>query len=886
MPADCAAPSFELFQSLFTAGDLPEAERVGQSLLAGLPGRRVDILTHIGLLRRRNGLPGPAVEAFLAAQQAAGAARTLPEWFHSELAGAYVELRAWPLALEAAEAGLEFKPALGLMAATALVHLGQPAAAGSQLRRAVRALAHDPSRATAAAAVCVALLAVDQSAVAQAVAAEAAAAWAGSAAFAELRATLALLREDWSDAAIRYAQLIDTPAGAPIAALQRLNEVLRRVPAGSDAFAPVFEAAVLAAPDSEPVLFQWRDFLAATLSGAEVTARYAGLQARSQALVPALMLQLARHMPHGVLLERFADQIEAWRQSDAALACQAYLDALCAFEDPGKEVIARALAVPSLRMRLFFLLRQPRLRAVQVRDPTPEQEGWLREAGVDAAAVQAFLGDLVGPLSPEWDAYLGHAAFSSPDAEQIVRLDEGFTAFQDRIVRDQEFRMVDPNSGGASDLFDSVKIHDRQVFSFRGTELVTFHAAGNMNFAVFLHLVRSNLLLLVDTKAAPSKQGFYSADHYVAEIQAIWLRRAAQNHAALLRSASMARAARGTRRRIAAIHGRAENPAHHIWNYLPPFERLALAGVIGNIGMVVPPPTLYFGPIAGLFPELAGVECRAMAEAAVIDPCPFSPHDIALQLGGSFIPKPLLQRVQRWAERQAPTERRAEIGRLSQRRPVIWIGLRVGDKVWVDQTAGLARMIDLVTPLYPEALFVLDGFSLPDCETAAPEKWHGAMQALQAVAAAVRSQTAFPDAVHSLVGNRLSESVLWAQAAHAYFTPLGSSQHKVGWHGAAPGLVYTSSVLAKTPAARRQGSWEAEGSAVPDFLIGEIVAPGQRRSNYDYRSNLENIGFPAHVAARRLLAVLGAAGAIRSFAADEASYTAGVALPVGGGDLG
>ena len=154
---------------------------------------------------------------------------------------------------------------------------------------------------------------------------------------------------------------------------------------------------------------------------------------------------------------------------------------------------------------------------------------------------------------------------------------------------------------------------------------------------------------------------------------------------------------------------------------------------------------------------------------------------------------------------------------------------------------------------------MLDGFSLPDGAEAVPEKWHAAVQALQGVAEAVRSQTAHPGAVHSLVGNRLSESVLWAQAAHAYFTPLGSSQHKVGWFSAAPGLVYTSKLLAGTPPARRQGAWEAEGSPMPRFLIGEVAEPGQRRGDYDFRNNLENIDFPPHVAARRLLAILGAA---------------------------
>ncbi len=162
MSTGAAAPSFELFKSLFDQGDLHEAERVGERLLIRQSDRSVDILTRIGLLRRRKGLAAPAVEAFLRAKQAAGPARPLPEWFQSELSGAYVELRAWPLALEAAEADLKLKPALGLTAATALVHLGRTATAHSRLRRAVQALAHDPSRAVAVASACGVLLAAER----------------------------------------------------------------------------------------------------------------------------------------------------------------------------------------------------------------------------------------------------------------------------------------------------------------------------------------------------------------------------------------------------------------------------------------------------------------------------------------------------------------------------------------------------------------------------------------------------------------------------------------------------------------------------------------------------------------------------------------------------
>ncbi len=130
------ASAFEVFLGLFDRGELAEAERVGMQILAESPGWEVDVWTRLGLLRRRSGAVGPAIEAFLAAARAATPRHPLPDWFHSELSGAYMDQRAWPQALEAAEAGLHAKPALGLTAARALLHLGRSdAARGAPPRR-------------------------------------------------------------------------------------------------------------------------------------------------------------------------------------------------------------------------------------------------------------------------------------------------------------------------------------------------------------------------------------------------------------------------------------------------------------------------------------------------------------------------------------------------------------------------------------------------------------------------------------------------------------------------------------------------------------------------------------------------------------------------------
>ena len=817
------------FHAAFDANDLASAERLAKLLIDGHPRPAIDALARLGLLRRRAGQVEQAIEAFLAANDvvaraiSANGGVSLPDWFHSERSGCYVQQRAWPAALTWAEAGLDIKPVLGLTAAMALARLGRSSEGCERLRAAVMALAPEPSRAAMAASACAALLESAQDASIQTVVRQAVAAWPDAPAFAEVRMLIAML---------------DRIAESGVIA--------------ADFETAVAEAAVLAAPDSEAAVFRWRDLLARTHPNEAVTETMAALQARTPTAMPALLMQLSRRMSMDSLLRRFADQVDAWRRSPPALACAAYHEAVCRFEPLVPGVAEGLLATTELQLRLFLLLREPRLRTIQARNPSASEAAFLAEAGVDVAAIQTLLADMVGPLEPAWAAYLDNAAFASTEAQRIVHVDEGFSAFQDRIVRDQAFAMIDPVGGGPADLFDSVKIHDRQVFAFRGTELVTLQTGGNMNFALFIHLVRRNLLLLVDSRTTPSKQAFYASDSYVAEVQAVWLRRAARNHAALLRAAEAAPEVRGKRRQIVVIHGRAENPAHHIWNYLPAFERLVMEGTIGNVAAVVAPPTHYFGPLTGLFPELAGVELLTLPETPAIDPCPFSTTAIALQLGSSFIPAPLMQRIHGWAERTVPKKLAPPEGR----HPIVWIGLRVGDKVWVDQVTGIAAIVDHVVPLYPEALFVLDGFSLSDETNATPEKWHAAAAALTAAAEAIQAATAHPESVLNLVGNRMSESVLWAQASDAYFTPLGSSQHKVGWHGAAHGLVYTSPNLARTPPARRQGAWEAEGSPVPDFLIGAIAAAGQRRGTHDYRTNLETIAFPAHVAARRLIAIL------------------------------
>jgi hypothetical protein len=387
-------------------------------------------------------------------------------------------------------------------------------------------------------------------------------------------------------------------------------------------------------------------------------------------------------------------------------------------------------------------------------------------------------------------------------------------------------------------------IFDRQVFAFRGAELLTFISGGNMNAGVFLYSVGLNLLLKIDTESIPCSQAYYGSDIHMAELFAVYISRAARAYRNYLAAATEAATLEGNQREVIAIHGRAENPAHHIWNYLSPFERLNMLGILGNISAVVPPPTDYFGDIRSIFPEIATTKFLSLPVTAVVDPCPFSLSEVAICLGGNFIPKQLKRRIHRWAKEAVPIDKLDGIEALVQKHgPIVWVGLRSGDKVWTNQTEGLIQVINAICEEYSDALFLLDGFSVPKSRALIPEKWSLQVEELRLVADQICRRVNSPDCVLSLIGNTIAESVVWAGNVSLYFTPLGSSQHKVGWYCAAPGIVYTTSKVQTISPDLRPGAWEAEGSAVPDFIVGEIAAPGKRRGNFDFRTNLENVEF-------------------------------------------
>ena len=174
--------------------------------------------------------------------------------------------------------------------------------------------------------------------------------------------------------------------------------------------------------------------------------------------------------------------------------------------------------------------------------------------------------------------------------------------------------------------------------------------------------------------------------------------------------------------------------------------------------------------------------------------------------------------------------------------PIVWIGLRVGSRSWWDQEIQIPELIRRIHDRYLDALFLLDGFSFPLGEDEVSAKWSTSINQLRELADSVVAACGESAQVLSLVGNTLRESVLWAREVDTYLTPLGTSQHKVGWFTDAPGAVFGPESLAElTVPPRRYGAWAAEGVTLPAYVIGEPATAGERRHSKDKRQGLDNL---------------------------------------------
>jgi hypothetical protein len=448
---------------------------------------------------------------------------------------------------------------------------------------------------------------------------------------------------------------------------------------------------------------------------------------------------------------------------------------------------------------------------------------------------------------------LAQASFVSAYARNTAEVREDYAGFQDRIVRDQDFAFKDPFSGETCYAIDSWQKYGRTCYMFRGRELFYIISGGAGSKALCLYVPKLELVL--DFRAGLEKLlKHFLLSNTLAGIAS----RLAGLAGTYNRAIAAPKRTEPRRRKIVLSLQQTQNFAHHYWNFYTGLERIVLAGNASNVSRIQFSSSEFFGRLDHLFPEFAG-KLEILEKPAYFDPCPFSEDELLVTVGGYAIPQTLLDRT-----RRAMAALPAAPGAISPEAvppawPVVWMGMRLGDKSWVMQDRDIPILIDRLAKRFPNLLVLLDGFSFPVGVDQITHKWADALSKLTNLAETIRSRCSVPDRVISMVGNSLRESVLWAERTDAYLTPIGTTQHKIGWFTKASGLVYLPDRGGRSIRPEHMpGAWEAQGSTLPRYMPGKNVAPGQRRSINDRRAHLDNVDLDLDTVFAHLIEILSA----------------------------
>ncbi|PLL14364.1 hypothetical protein C0V75_02705 [Tabrizicola sp. TH137] len=623
-------------------------------------------------------------------------------------------------------------------------------------------------------------------------------------------------------------------------------EEMQAAPASLDECAEL-RAAVLAHPTDRTRLAAW-EAVAIGPGEDRIEALFALLD-ESPDLMRSVVMRLADLMPPADLKARLADRIARLFQTPPMVRARRFWRLFAEGRPIGP---AEARAMLAADKFLLFLLAPQNRRRVSVFAPGRADLAQCARLGIDLAALAEALRPLLR-CHPVWAAVLDQTAFPEGGARTHVETVEPFCGYQDRAVETGRLPMPDPFSGRMVHPVDSCAIYGRACYHYLGTHpffLIT-HGSGAKASAIYI----PKFDLVLDLGAKANRAGF---TRELTNLLVVLATRAARSVSDY--NAAMARGPAPDRpRRVLLSITQVPNFAHHIWNYYSGLERVFLEGNGDRIAEVLFGGTEFFGPLDDFYPELRG-RLRTVPRSAIVDPCPWSETDLLVVAGGYFVAFSLIERLRAAMRRLPPARGALSPEALPPAWPVVWIGMRLGDKSWIGQEDGIRHIADRLFAAYPEARLLLDGFSYPVGRDEITDRWAATIDRLHAIAEGIRARVTQPDRVVNMVGNSLRESVLWAERADVYLTPYGTTQHKVGWFSRAPGLVYQAvpdgTDDEDIPVS---GAWQVQDTVPPLLLRARPVAQGARKSIHDRRPNIANVTLDPDEVFTRLARLIGPA---------------------------
>lgn len=300
--------------------------------------------------------------------------------------------------------------------------------------------------------------------------------------------------------------------------------------------------------------------------------------------------------------------------------------------------------------------------------------------------------------------------------------------------------------------------------------------------------------------------------------------------------------------------------AHHLWNELSGLHRLHKKGLLRRVDrfLVLREP---LGPIEQIFPEIPENRIERKDNTSDLFYEILENGYFAIRVGDDYLASDLASRVAKVSSANCLPATLDAVREAKRRyHPLLWIGIRVGNRAWADQVDGLSDVIASLQKEYPTLGVVFDGFSLP-ADTPAESGEHRGYAGILAQEneivdriAANLQQRQVAIGVFNIIGLSIHDANVWAHAIDVYVSPYGSLQHKVGWLANKPGLVHTNETLLQSPA---KYVWAAVENGIPPRYVRaasvtDIKSEPKERTGYNEISDASESGAGIQAVNRRV----------------------------------
>jgi tetratricopeptide (TPR) repeat protein len=285
---------------------------------------------------------------------------------------------------------------------------------------------------------------------------------------------------------------------------------------------------------------------------------------------------------------------------------------------------------------------------------------------------------------------------------------------------------------------------------------------------------------------------------------------------------------------LAVVIGGLNQIAHYFWNEVPAIQYLYDHSILEKVDKVIIKHNFF--QINDIYPEITNnkivqmTEGLAMWETTLFQTI-INNNYFAARIPSLFIPDSVAKRIYQAALKRCSNYFLDQVNEAKQCFPLLWVGLRVHNRVWQSQVEGIANIISKIYNDFPNMGVVFVGCSKTD------EEGNPAGYIIEAETSVYKQiDTLLPENIfrHNAIGAPIHETIIWSFNIDIYTSTVGSGEVFPLWIAHKPGVCHGLKELCGEDQ-KRQHSEEVAENAISTVFIpdNDLTGDGSPVRNYN-----------------------------------------------------